>query len=538
MRVNQANANVNAAYRILKNEEFKNQLHEKRYIHIHDKEYTGVSYNCIGIELKEKLNELKEKLCELEVDDALNYIFQVIVNLTNDQSGGIGFINIDSDLAEFVGKISEEKLITKIRRLYQNLNLPLRNGYEKAYVSFNLGLDTSENGRKVTRCFLKAFEYGEVLTGLPFVFPNIIFKIKKGINFDFYDKNYDLFLLATKVTGKRMNPTYFNCDSILVRDINEKKVGIMGCRTLVAKNVNGEEGSLKRGNIASISINLPKIAKESNNLDDFYKRLNEVCEKSKDILIQKYEILCRLEINNFKYILENNFYKNSDEAIINNSMEKSFRNGTLSIGFIGLFDCVSYLINEKISLEMIENNLELSKEILKFMRKLTNEWTKKYSLNFSVLATPGEGISGRFCEDEETKEFYTNSFHIPVYLDLDTFKKIELESKFVEYCNGGSISYVEFSTPILNNSEAITDVIKYGISNGINYLGINFPLDYCENCKTTGIFEESCNCCGSTEIKKLRRVSGYLSYKETLKGGKKAEEKLRKAHFQIKSKKI
>lgn len=533
MRVNQANANVNAAYRILKNEEFKNQLHEKRYIHIHDKEYTGVSYNCVGIELKEKLNELKEKLCELEIDDALNYIFQVIVNLTNDQSGGIGFINIDSDLAEFVGKISEEKLITKIRRLYQNLNLPLRNGYEKAYVSFNLGLDTSENGRKVTRCFLKAFEYGEVLTGLPFVFPNIIFKIKKGVNFDLYDKNYDLFLLATKVTGKRMNPTYFNCDSILVRDIDEKKVGIMGCRTLVTKNVNGDEGALKRGNIASISINLPKIAKESNNLDDFYKRLNEVCEKSKDILIQKYEALCRLEINNFKYILENNFYKNSDEAIINNSMEKSFRNGTLSIGFIGLFDCVSYLINEKISMEMIENNLELSKEILKFMRKLTNKWTKKYSLNFSVLATPGEGISGRFCEDEETKEFYTNSFHIPVYLDLDAFKKIELESKFVEYCNGGSISYVEFSTPILNNSEAISDVIKYGISNGINYLGINFPLDYCGNCKTTGIFEESCNCCGSTEIKKLRRVSGYLSYKETLKGGKKAEEKLRKAHFKI-----
>ena len=244
MRVNQANANTNAAYRILKNEEFKNQLHEERWIHIHDKEYTGVSYNCIGIELKEKLIELKEVLEEMEIDDALDYIFQVIVNLTNDQSGGIGFINIDSDLAEFVQEVSEEKLITKIRRLYQKLNLPLRNGYEKAYVSFNLGLDTSENGRKTTRCFLKAFEYGEILNGLPFVFPNIIFKVKKGINFDLGDKNYDLFSLATRVTGKRMNPTYFNCDNVLVKDINEKKVGIMGCRTLVAKNVNGEEGAL------------------------------------------------------------------------------------------------------------------------------------------------------------------------------------------------------------------------------------------------------------------------------------------------------
>ena len=531
MRVNQANANTNAAYRILKNEEFKNQLHEERYIHIHDKEYTGVSYNCIGIELRKKLNELKENLGEMEIDDTLDYIFQVIVNLTNDQSGGIGFINIDSDLAEFVKEISEEKLVAKIRRLYKNLNLPLRNGYERAYVSFNLGLDTNENGRKVTRCFLKAFEYGEILNGLPFVFPNIIFKVKKGINFDLDDKNYDLFLLAAKVTGKRMNPTYFNCDSILVKDINEKKVGIMGCRTLVAKNVNGEEGALKRGNIASISINLPKIARESMDLDGFYKKLSKICEKSKDILIQKYEALCKLEINNFKYILENDFYTNSEETINSNAMENSFKNGTLSIGFIGLFDCVSYLIKEKISLEMIENNLELSKEILKFMKKLTDEWTKKYSLNFSVLATPGEGISGRFCEDEKTKEFYTNSFHIPVYLDLDAFKKLELESKFVEYCNGGSISYVEFSTPVLNNSEAIMDVVKYGILNGVNYLGINFPLDYCENCKTTGIFEEKCSCCGSAEIKKLRRVSGYLSYKETLKGGKKAEEKLRKSHF-------
>ena len=531
MRVNQANANTNAAYRILKNEEFKNQLHEERYIHIHDKEYTGVSYNCIGIELREKLNELKKNLGEIEIDEALNYVFQVIVSLTNDQSGGIGFINIDSDLAEFVQEISEEKLITKIRRLYKNLNLPLRNGYEKAYVSFNLGLDTSENGRKVTRCFLKAFEHGEVLNGLPFVFPNIIFKVKKGINFDFGDKNYDLFSLAARVTGKRMNPTYFNCDSILVKDINEKKVGIMGCRTLVARNVNGEEGALKRGNIASISINLPKIARESMDLDDFYKKLSEICDKSKDILIQKYEALCKLEIDNFKYILENNFYENSETSIENNNMKNSFKNGTLSIGFIGLFDCVSYLMNEKISLEMIENNLELSKGILKFIRELTDEWTKKYSLNFSVLATPGEGISGRFCEDEETKEFYTNSFHIPVYLDLDAFKKLELESKFVEYCNGGSISYVEFSTPVLNNSEAIMDVIKYGILNGVIYLGINFPLDYCGNCKTTGIFEKKCSCCGSAEIKKLRRVSGYLSYKETLKGGKKAEEKLRKSHF-------
>ena len=132
---------------------------------------------------------------------------------------------------------------------------------------------------------------------------------------------------------------------------------------------------------------------------------------------------------------------------------------------------------------------------------------------------------------EKTKEFYTNSFHIPVYLELDAFKKLELESNFVEYCNGGSISYIEFSTPVLNNSEAIMDVVKFGISKGINYLGINFPLDYCESCKTTGIFEEKCSCCGSIEIKKLRRVSGYLSYKETLKGGKKAEEKVRKSHL-------
>ena len=535
MRVNQANFISNASYRALNSSnKYTDELHQKRIIHIHDNEYTGVTYNCVGLSLKDKLLDLKMKTELFDIDDALNYFFETIVFLTNEQSGGIGFINVDEDLKEFCKNISENDLIKKIRIFFHKLNLPLRNGYEKAYVSFNLGLDTTNEGRKIIKSFLKAFKYGEIMTGAPFVFPNIIFKVKKGINRDIKDKNFDLFKLATEVSGIRMNPTYFNCDSTLVNFIEQNKVGIMGCRTLLANNLNGINGAINRGNIASISLNLPKIAKNSSNEEEFYKNLEYICNRSKEILLEKYEFLCKLDIEDFNYLLENEFYENSIEALEKRALEEIFKNGTLSIGFIGLFDCISYLKKEKLTIDFIDKNIKFARDILKFIRNLCDKWSKEYKLNFSILASPGEGISGRFAEEDETKEFYTNSFHVPVYLEIDAFKKIEIESNFVEYCNGGSISYIEFPTPVLYNNEAVIDVINYAMEKNIVYLGVNFPLDYCLNCKETGVFStEKCPKCNSENLSRLRRVSGYLSHKSTLKGGKKAEEKMRKSHFKF-----
>lgn len=528
MRVEQANLFNNASYRIKGNKILKNKLHDDKYIHIHDMEYEGITYNCLGVNFKSiNYNKIsKEEVLELNLEK----LFEEIVFLTNEQSGGIGYINIDSDLATIFENISIESGVNSVRRLFKRLNLPIRNGYERAYVTFNLGLDTSKGAKKVTEIFLKALELGNIETGEPYIFPNIVFKIKKGINLEEKDENYNLLKLALRVSGKRMNPTYFNCDSIYLDNIDSKKLGIMGCRTLLTKNINGEKGAINRGNIASISINLPKLAKESKDEREFFIKLKEVCEESKNILLEKYRRLCELDIENFNYIIANRLYQGSEKE--KKSLENLFCNGTLSIGFIGLFDCISYLRDEKITNTFIKENIGFGEEILKFMRELTDYWSEEYSLNFSLLASSGEGISGRFAQEDKSKEFYTNSFHIPVYLDINPFEKLEIEAKFLKYCNGGEISYIEFPTPVLLNSEAIFDIINYGINLNHIYMGINFPLDYCPECKTTNIFlKEYCNKCGSDNIKRLRRVSGYLSLKENLSRGKKIEEKERIAHL-------
>lgn len=526
MRVEQANLFNNASYRVRGNKKIINKLHEEKYIHIHDREYDGVTYNCLGINFKKQdySNLSKDEILELNLEK----LFEEIVFLTNEQSGGIGYINIDSDLAPIFEEIFIEKGINSVRRLFKRLNLPLRNGYERAYITFNLGLDTSVGGRKVIEIFLRALELGDIETGEPFIFPNIVFKIKKGINFSKEDKNFDMLKLALEVSGKRMNPTYFNCDSIYLENEDSEKLGIMGCRTLLLKNQNGERGAVNRGNIASISINLPKIAKESEDESEFFKRLGEICEECKLVLLEKYRKLCSLNIENFNYIIENKLYLGYE----NRNLKDIFSNGTLSIGFIGLYDCISFLKKEKITYKFIVENIELGEKILKYIRDLTESWSEEYCLNFSLLASSGEGISGRFVEEDDENEFYTNSFHVPVYLDINPFEKLEIEAKYLKYCNGGEISYVEFSTPILINKEAIFDIISYGVKLNHIYMGINFPLDYCLDCKATGIFpDENCSKCGSKNIRRLRRVSGYLSLRENLSKGKRAEEKRRVAHL-------
>lgn len=279
MRVEQANLFNNASYRLRNSKKIINKLHDEKYIHIHDKEYSGVTYNCLGINFK--IKEYSDLSKEEKLELVLEELFEEIVFLTNEQSGGIGYINIDSDLAKVFEDISVEKGINSIRRLFRKLNLPLRNGYERAYVTFNLGLDTSKGGKKVTEIFLKALELGDFDTGEPFIFPNIVFKLKRGVNLEKEDKNFDLLKLALIVSGKRMNPTYFNCDSIYLSNIEGKKLGIMGCRTLLTKNINGENGAINRGNIASISINLPKLAIESKNEEEFFIKLKNICEKSR-----------------------------------------------------------------------------------------------------------------------------------------------------------------------------------------------------------------------------------------------------------------
>lgn len=505
------------------------ELHKLGYLHIHDLEYTGISHNCIGINLKTLLEKKFSRFMEnLKTSDLMDEMLEIFLTLSNEQSGGIGIMNIDEDLAPYVENISHEELTSEFRSFFKRLNLNLRKGFEKAYITFNMGLNTENGGRKVTSSMLKAFQEGEPLTGVPFLFPNLVFKIKDGINRKDGDLNYDLLQLAAEVSSTRMNPTYYNCDILEKSHIPSNLQGIMGCRTLLGSNRHGRSGGEFRGNIAALSLNLPKIASESQSREEFFEKLDSLSEISREILMERYRLLCNLSLENFRYIRKNGFYLNSDST----DTEGMLKNGTLSLGFIGVFDALAKLEKSSIDITFVKNHMGEAEEILKFMRDKTDMWSEKYQVNFSLLASSGEGISGKFAKDDPENEFYTNSFHLPVYCNTGIFEKISLESKLSQYCNGGSISYVELSAQASGNPQSILDIVEYGMMSGCTYLGVNFKLDICNCCTHEGSFkDENCPNCTSEDIVKIRRVSGYLSNKDSFKLGKREEELARIAHL-------
>ena len=288
--------------------------HKNRTCHIHDLEYYDITYNCIGISVDDLIGNhsrsFQNMICALH---------RSIVELTNAQSGGIGFINFDSDIASYISNESDDEIIEVFHEFFLDLNMNTRKGCEKPYVTFNFGLDTSVNGRRVGFLLLKAF-----------IFPNIVFKIKSGINLEKDTVNYDLYQRALSVTAQRMIPTYFNCDSVSNSSYASESIGIMGCRTRVVTNINGKEGSLNRGNVACATLNLVQMAYESNgNMKKFYGLLDENLEAAKELLIHRLNTLSKNEI--FEEYYEKNYYLDSEK---HNAFEM-LKNGTLSIGFIG-----------------------------------------------------------------------------------------------------------------------------------------------------------------------------------------------------------
>lgn len=504
-------------------------MHKKRTFWIHDLEYYELAYNCIGLEA----SQLLDNSINYSFDRALREIFRGIIRLTNFQSGGIGFINFDMDLSKYIENETDEQLVYFLNNFLIDLNCEVRKGCELAYVTLNIGLDTTANGKRVSLCLLEAYKQGD-LYNQPFVFPNIVFKLKNKINIAKDDPNYDIFQKALQVTACCMNPTYFNCDSTLNKKLNPAKIGIMGCRTLLGENLHGTEGAVNRGNIASVTINLPQIAIESvNNNQSFYECLEKVFMISKELLLHRLYTLSNKD-SAVQYIKKHNLYLNS-------SSEKALdilKNGTLSIGFIGLWETVMILKNSsEIAFDTFSKEGNL---IIRYMAELINKIKRETQLNFSLLATSAEGVSGKFASNDlktylqaneiAEKGYYTNSFHIPVDLEISCFEKIRYEGGFHKYCSGGSITYVELSEHPQENTEALEDIILYATMNDCNYIGINFPLDYCICCGSRGVFNECCPLCFG-KIVSLRRVSGYLSVKTKFVEGKYLELLNRASHI-------
>ncbi len=526
------------------------ELHESGMIHIHDLDAYGQTYNCLTFDLRSFPYEEYKGLSNTQ---AIIHLFQyleiVIEEFGNEQSGGMAFANFDNEIAEILSKIttdltdSDKNVLNSMIReflLWCNDN-HTRMGMTSYYVTLNIGLADNELAREIDTMVLSNFEaLGEMVYK-----PNIVFKVKHGISRYHEDRNYDLLMKSLLLTAKKMIPTYLLCDCEADINIDPERLSVMGCRTRVVDDIYGCKGAIGRGNIDNISINLPRIAlqidKEYRNstidekVSTFKKRWCDVAEKVKDILIDRYKKLIRQDKTNFPINSQRNMW--CENFSKSNNLEEIFRHGTLSIGFIGLSEAMEVLIGEKYYSNPI--NCMIAYGIVKHMRDYCDFLRREYKLNFSLLATSGELISGRFTElDKEeynplvdifSKGFYTNSFHVEVNSKLPAYKKLQIEGMFHTLCNGGSISYIELNEAPLGNSEGLDELVEIAMDSGVRYLGFNFPKDICNSCHTFGVFDE-CPHCHSKDITRIRRVSGYLEILDGFTDGKKNEVRNREGN--------
>ncbi|MCL5046224.1 MAG: anaerobic ribonucleoside-triphosphate reductase, partial [Actinobacteria bacterium] len=440
-----------------------------------------------------------------------------------------------------------------------------RAGAQVPFSSINLGTDTSTEGRMVTRAMLLAYEKGLGRGEHP-LFPNIVFKVKDGVNSRPGDPNYDLLELAFRVSSTRLFPTYSFMDSSFNR-IYDDEVAYMGCRTRVIGNVNGPEVTDGRGNLSFTSVNLPRVAFEAlrnvwnipevgpdgarsdgSRLDAdasaaalaaFFSRLDETLDLTKRQLLHRYNVQKNLKVKDFPFLMGQKLYLDSEGLKPDDPVEKAFRHGTLSIGFIGLAEALILLTGAHHA-ESAES-LELADLIVGQMRQYCDRATAEESLNFSLLATPAEGLSGRFTKIDRKefgifprvtdRDWYTNSFHVPVDFPVTGSKKIAIEGRFHKYCNAGHISYVELPSPPRHNSEVVEAIVRAMKEADMGYAGVNFPVDTCTACGYTNLIDgDTCPSCGSDEISRVRRITGYLSTLDRFNDAKRAEERNRKVH--------
>lgn len=414
--------------------------------------------------------------------------------------------------------------------LIHNLNtMHSRAGAQVPFSSLNYGTDTSNEGRMVIDCLLDATLAG-LGDGETPIFPIQIFKLKEGVSYNKEDPNYDLFKKAIKVSGARLFPNFSFLDAPYNKSFYKEgdyksEVSYMGCRTRVMSNVDKtKEITTGRGNLSFTSVNLPRlgILHRNGDLKGFYKDLDFYLDLIKDQLLERFKIQCQKKVYNFPFLMGQHVWLDSDKLNWNDSIAEVLRHGTLTIGFIGLAECLKALIGKHHGES--DEAQKLGLEIVSHMRDKTDEYTKKYNLNFSLIATPAEGLSGRFVKIDKQKygiiegvtdrDYYTNSFHIPVYYKISIFDKIKKEGPYNALTNGGHITYVEVDGDVAKNEQAFEKIIRCMHDNGVGYGSINHPVDRDPVCGYNGIIDEVCPKCGRREgtikFERIRRITGYL----------------------------
>ena len=434
----------------------------------------------------------------------------------------------NSDEVKRIVKISKEKALQKTDRItYQameafihNLNtMHSRAGAQVPFSSINFGTDTSAEGRMIIKNYLLALDAGLGHNETP-IFPISIFKVKEGVNYNQEDKNYDLFKLACEVSAKRLFPNFsfidspFNLEYYKEGDYNTE-VGYMGCRTRVLANVADKDKCVTagRGNLSFTSINLPRLGikhgiatkeRKVADMEGFYKELDELLELVKDQLLERFEIQCNKRVYNFPFLIGEGLWLDSEKLKPTDKLRRVLKHGTLTVGFIGLAECLKALIGKHHGES--EEAQKLGLEIIGHMKDKMDEYASKYNLNFGVIATPAEGLSGRFTRIDKAiygnlkgitdREYYTNSFHVPVYYNISAAKKIHLEAPYHALTLAGHITYIELDGDTASNVKAFEKIVRIMKEEGIGYGAINHPVDRDPVCGYVGVIGDVCPKCG------------------------------------------
>ena len=416
--------------------------------------------------------------------------------------------------------------------LLHNLNtMHSRAGAQTPFSSINYGMDTSTEGRMIMKNVLLVTEAG-LGNGETAIFPIQIFRVKEGINFNPGEKNYDLFKLACRCSAKRLFPNFSFQDApfnlqYYKEGHPETEIAYMGCRTRVIGNIHDRdrEITLGRGNLSFSSINLPRIALLANkNIDWFFTELDRKIDLVADQLMERFEIQAKKKVHNYPFLMGEGVWIDSEKLNYDDEVREVLKHGTLSIGFIGLAEALKALLGVHHGESEVAQNLGL--DIIGHMRKRMDDLSQKTQMNYTLLATPAEGLSGRFVRmDRERfgkiegitdRDYYTNSFHIPVHYSMNAYKKIQLEAPYHALTNAGHITYIELDGDPSTNLDAFEKVIRYMKSQGIGYGSINHPVDRDPICGYNGIIGDTCPKCGRQEtegeygFQRIRRITGYL----------------------------
>lgn len=499
------------------------------------------------------------------INESLNPLYREFTEKMNDTTPINEYTDVAPKAYQYAMDMTTKELQQAVEGMYHNLNtLQSRSGNQLPFTSINYGTCTLPEGRMVTKALLEGSLKGVGKFHKTSIFPCGIFQCMKGVNRHKGDPNYDLFQLALKSTAQRLYPNYANVDwsGNEGYDKNDPTTyfSTMGCRTANGYDVNGF-GQLKdgRGNICPVTIIMPTIAMEAKDsyfnengekLEDlFLEKLDKKIHEAKNMLIERFNWICLQSPDSAKFMYENNVMAGyiPEEGIIS-----ALKHGTLAIGQIGLAETLQILIGCD---HTTDKGMELAKKIEKLFKDRCAEFKKEryqytdslgnkheYGLNFGVYFTPAENLcytSMKKFKDKygdipnvSDKEFFTNSMHVPVWINMSPIEKIDIESQLTGYSSAGCITYVELDSSVKNNLQALETIVNYAMDKDIPYFAINVPNDMCNDCGYTDDINDTCPECGSHSIRRLRRVTGYLTgdYKSAFNKGKQQEVEMRVKH--------